>query len=272
MEQKARLSSTLFPQLSYLKTGEGPAIVLLHGFPESGSLWRKIWPELSKDYTVIVPDIPGSGESTLIGTEISMDQLAECIVQIIDNEVIDEIVLVGDSMGGYIALAFAQQYGKRLKGLSLVHSTAAADNEEKKETRRKSIQLIQKGAKEMFIKQMIPGLFSERFKEQHPKAVEDEISRGVKMEADSMVAFYNAMINRPDRTATLNEIGVPVQWIIGKEDSLIPADKVLPQTRLADVNFVMVYADCGHMAMLEQPRKLVRDLDQFGKYCHSQKS
>jgi pimeloyl-ACP methyl ester carboxylesterase len=229
-------------------------------------------PELGRDFTLIVPDIPGSGESTLASAQVNMDELAQGVLQIIDNELISEIVVVGHSMGGYVALALADLLGQRLKGLSLVHSTAAADSEEKKETRRKSIQLIQKGAKETFIKQMIPALFSEGFKQLHPDILEDEIARGLKMDAESMVAFYNAMINRLDRTATLNNIGVPVQWIIGKEDSLIPADKVLPQTRLADVNFVMVYADCGHMSMLEQPKKLTRDLEQFGRYCHGQKS
>jgi pimeloyl-ACP methyl ester carboxylesterase len=272
IENRIRISSTLFPQLSYIKVGEGPAMVLLHGFPENGNLWRNIWPQLQKEFTVIVPDIPGSGESRLATTSVTMEQLAEGVAQILDNESIEEVVVVGHSMGGYIALSFAHLYKSRLKGLSLVHSTATADSEEKKETRKKSIQLIQKGGKDTFIKQMIPALFSEAFKKQHPDILEDEIARGLKMESESMVAFYNAMINRPDRTATLNEVGVPIQWIIGKEDSLIPAENVLAQTRLADVNFVMVYADCGHMSMLEKPQKLTRDLEQFGKYCHGNKS
>src|SRR5690606_25097329 len=114
-------------------------------------------------------------------------------------------VMVGHSMGGYIALAFAEKYPKVLKGLSLVHSTATADTEEKKETRRKSIALIEKGGKDAFVKGMIPNLFSNHFKGAHPEIIQKQIEQGQKLKAESMVGFYTAMINRPDRRNVLTE-------------------------------------------------------------------
>jgi len=267
MEQKVQISGKNFPQLSYVKTGSGPAIILLHGFPESGSLWRYVWPRLSEKYTVIVPDLPGSGESSFNGDQVSIEQLADSVKQIADNEGITEMVMVGHSMGGYAALAFAELYGSGLKGLSLVHSTAAADNDEKKETRRKSIALIEKGGKDAFIRQMVPALFSKMFKEGNADVLSQEIERGLKLEGTSMVAFYNAMINRPARIATLENAACPVQWIFGEEDTIVPAEKVMQQSTLADVNFVSVYSGCAHMSMLEDPERLAEDLSDFGEYC-----
>lgn len=267
MEQKIQITGKKFPQLSYVKTGSGPAIILLHGFPESGSLWRYVWPQLSENFTVIVPDLPGSGDASFNGDSLSIEQLAESVKQVVDNEGISEMIMVGHSMGGYVALAFADLYGNSLKGLSLVHSTAAADNDEKKEARRKSIALIEKGGKDAFIRQMVPALFSKAFKEGKPDVLEQEIERGLQLDGKSMVAFYNAMINRPARITTLEKASYPIQWIFGEEDTIVPPEKVMQQSTLADVNFVSVYSGCAHMSMLEDPERLADDLNDFGGYC-----
>jgi pimeloyl-ACP methyl ester carboxylesterase len=116
---------------------------------------------------------------------------------------------------------------------------------------------------------MIPGLFAKNFKSMHQPVISDEITRGLKLTDTAIVAFYNAMINRPDRTSTLKNAAFPVQWIIGKEDNVAPLDKVAQQSMLADVNFVSVYTDCAHMSMLEKPQALIRDLEEFGQYCYS---
>ena len=257
-----------FPNIHYRKTGSGPVVVLLHGFPEDGELWDNVYPALSGQYTVIIPDIPGSGQSTLGGEEVSMDSLADGITAILSHEKIEEIVLAGHSMGWYIAMAFAASHRPWLKGLSLVHSSAASDTEEKKETRRKSIELIRKGGKEPFVKGMITNLFSASYKEQNEDVLEKHVQKGLELPADSMIAFYNAMINRPDRTSILKELNIPVQWIIGKEDGVIPMNAALQQSKLANVNFVSVYNGCGHMSMVEQPERLANDLKEFISYCY----
>lgn len=249
------------------KTGKG--IVLIHGFPEDGSLWDNIIPLLSPLFRVIIPDVPGSGKSRLNKTDVSIEELADSINIIIEAERFEEIIIAGHSMGGYIALAFADKYPEKLKGLSLVHSTAIADNEEKKETRRKSIDIIQKGGKEYFVKGMIPNLFSQCFRDAHPDIIQQQISRGLKLESKSMVAFYNAMINRPDRVNTLTDAIFPVQWIIGREDKVVPLDSALQQSFKSDVNFVSLYNDSGHMSMLEAPSRLAEDLNNFIEYCYN---
>lgn len=262
------IATSTFQQLSYRKEGQGPALVLIHGFPENGGLWKQVWPLLATNFTVIVPDLPGTGGSAL-PAETSMESFADAILEILNNEGVNRAVIAGHSMGGYSALAFAERYSGRVKGLSLVHSIPSADNEEKKEKRRKTISLITKGGKEAFIKQMIPDLFAPTFKAAHPSVIEEQVKRGMELEADSMIAFNEAMIARPDRTSVLKNAAFPVQFIIGEDDALIPSDAALTQSRLAERNFVELYSDTGHMSMIERPEKLSKDLAGFANYCYS---
>lgn len=256
-----------FTKIAYRKEGTGPLLVLIHGFPEDSNLWRRVVPALAARFTLLIPDLPGSGGSTLPQTDISIAGLGEAVIAVLDNEKVEKSIIAGHSMGGYVAIALAGKYPGRFKGLSMIHSTAAADDEQKKETRRKSISLIQKGAKDMFIRQMVPNLFAGITRVNNPELIEQQIAEGLELPADSMVAFYQAMMNRPDQVDVLPQLPFPVQWIAGNNDNLIPVDKVIQQSHLSSVNFVSVYNDCGHMSMLEKPGQLADDIAAFGAYC-----
>ena len=260
------ISTSKFRQLSYQTDGSGPAVVLIHGFPENSSLWAGVMPILMNGFTVIMPDVPGAGDSSL-PEDAGMESLAEAINAILEHEGIKTALLVGHSMGGYIALAFADKYPEKLAGLSLVHSIASADNDEKKETRKKSVELIRKGGKEAFIKQMIPNLFSPEFRKKHPSVIEEQVKRGMELAAESIIAFTEAMMKRPDRTGLLKNAAFPVQFVLGEDDALIPVKTALQQSSLASRNFVLLYGNTGHMSMLENPGRLAGDIKDFASYC-----
>ncbi|MFI5196144.1 MAG: alpha/beta fold hydrolase [Chitinophagales bacterium] len=259
-------TDTILSPLYYRKMGAGPAVVLLHGFPESGLLWKNIWDKLPASSTLIIPDLPGSGNSKL-ESETSIDQMAGYVKTIMDIEGIDKAVIAGHSMGGYVALAFADRYPDRVSGLSLIHSTPLADDEEKKKLRLKSIELIRKGAKNTFISQMAPNLFSDAFKRSDPEVVKEQVEQALKMEDNSIVNFYTAMMQRPDRTNVLEKAVFPIQWIAGINDNLISYKKILEQCYKSDINFVSFYNNCGHMSMFEVPGQLISDLREFINYC-----
>ncbi|XZF15356.1 alpha/beta fold hydrolase [Chitinophagaceae bacterium MMS25-I14] len=270
MDKVFYTSSADCPRIAYRKTGSGPVLILVHGFPESGILWQNVWPELSAHFTVIVPDLPGAGETVYEGSQLSMEQMAGTIKAVLDTELVEKCVIAGHSMGGYAAIAFAALYADRLKGLSFVHSGALADTEDKKETRRKSIELMRKdGGKEAFIRQMVPNLFAPSFKKIGAAEINRQTERALLLPVESMINFYIAMINRPERVEVLKKMAFPVQWIVGKEDTAIPVDKTMQQTYLARVNFVSVYPDCGHMAMLEQTERLISDLKLFTQFAYN---
>jgi len=263
------ISTAQFPALFYRKFGEGPAVVLLHGFPESGVLWQDVWPALSQHFTVIVPDLPGSGQSSRGNDKVSMESMAAGINAIFEAENIDRAVLSGHSMGGYVAQAFAELYSHKVAGLSMVHSSALADDNEKKATRKKVIDLIRKGGKDTFIKQMVPALFSPQTHIDRPGIIEKQVESGLKLDAESMIAYYEAMLERPERRQMLQTSALPAQWIIGRDDNTIPFTIGLQQCTLALVNFVSVYNKCGHMSMLENRDHLVNDLVDFADYCNN---
>jgi len=254
----------------YTKEGSGPTIVLLHGFPDDGKIWRGLAPMLSDRFQVIVPDFPGSGKSPY-KAGVSLTDIASGVEEIIVAEGLDRVVLAGHSMGGYTAMAFAALYPHRLAGISMVHSTAAADDEEKKETRRKVIELIRKGGKEAFVKQMTNNLFAKEFLNVSPDVVTQKVNAGMQMTDEAMTGFYEAMIGRSDYVAMLDGLPFPVQWIAGKEDSIVDFRKILQLCHRSSVNFVSLYEQCGHMSMLESPEYLVRDLRSFSSYCFSRK-
>jgi len=255
------------PSVFYRKMGAGPAVVLLHGFPESGTLWQNVWSELSRSFTLIIPDFPGSGNSVLY-QDTGISDMAECVKNILDREGIDAAVLVGHSMGGYVCFAFAALYPDKVVGLSLVHSTSEADDAEKVIIRQRSIELIRKGAKNTFISQMVPNLFSKAFNLSNPFAVKQQIEEALKMDDDGIINFYNAMILRQSNTHLLASAVFPVQWIVGKDDNVIHYKKILELCYISCINFVSFYQNCGHMSMIEMPDMLIHDLKIFINYSY----
>ena len=261
------ISTSISSRLFYRKMGSGPAVVLLHGFPESGTLWQNIWDVLSESFTLIIPDFPGSGNSVL-EQETSIGEMAACVKAILDEEKIDKAVVAGHSMGGYAAFAFAGLYPEKVAGLSVVHSIPVADDEEKVKMRLKAIELIRKGGKNAFVTQMIINLFSPGFVKASMPAVQAQVDEALRMDSDALINFYSAMIKRTDHSFVLGVADFPVHWVIGREDNVIHYKKILEHCYKSDINFVTFYRDCGHMSMIETPERLVRDLDKFINYCY----
>lgn len=261
------ISTEAFPKLSYRKEGSGDAIVMIHGFPDDGELWREVVPMLSEQFTVIVPDLPCSGGSTYKGEQLTIDLLADAVKVILDKEGISEAVFIGHSMGGYVALAIAEKFRNLVKGLSIVHSTPLADDDEKIAIRKKAIDIIDKGGKGAFVRQMIPNLFSDVTKKSNEELIKYQVNKGEKLSDECLIAFYNAMIIRLDRVKVLKNSTFPVMWVLGKDDMVTPLTAVMQHCIHANVNFVHTYPDCGHMSMLERPTKLANDIEDFSVYC-----
>jgi pimeloyl-ACP methyl ester carboxylesterase len=254
--------------LYYREEGSGLAVVLLHGFAEDGAIWNNQVDYLRAYCRVVVPDLPGSGQSpSLTAAEgagpTSIEALAGSIATLLDQLAVQQCIMIGHSMGGYIALAFAEKYPDRLTALGLFHSTAYADNEEKKTGRRKSIEFIRNNGSAAFIRQSIPNLFSGYAREYHPDLIDSIISRYSGFSPDSLIAYYEAMIARPDRTAILRQFAGPVLFIIGQADGVIPMEQVLQQCHLPAVSHIHIIENAGHMGMLEAPDRSNTILHSF---------
>ena len=216
---------------------------------------------------LLIPDLPGAGKSTLDGAT-GMTGMAASVQEMLNHEGLETAVIAGHSMGGYVALAFAATWPEAVAGLALVHSTPVADDEEKKQVRRKAIDIILNGGKTAFIRQMVPNLFAAGFKQSHLSTVEQITEGCMKMNEESLANFYDAMIRRDDSSSRLINSDFPVQWVLGAEDALMPVTKNMANCYLSNLNFVEVMDGVGHMSMIESPQKLAACLSSFAGYCY----
>lgn len=245
--------------------GNGVPVVLLHGFPFSGNLWDEVVTKLEKEFLLVIPDLPGAGSSDLPDNEaLTVEYMAEVVKSILDQEDILGAYIIGHSMGGYVSLAFYDMYPELVLGLGMIHSNGYADSAEKIEQRRKSIALFEKGGSEAFVKQMIPNLLSTI--NVNSELDKELLKQALTTKKESLSAFYNAMINRPERASKLNNKALSILWIIGEDDKVMSKKDLIQQTCLTNVNFIQVYEDCGHMAMVEKSSRFVEDLSHFIRY------
>lgn len=239
--------------IAYSITGKGKVIVLLHGFGEDSHVWDEQVAFLQQHYTVITPDLPGSGLSSMLMEEnISIEDYAGCVKTILEDAQVSSCTMLGHSMGGYITLAFAEKYGALLNGFGFVHSTAFADSEEKKKIREKGIAFMDEHGAYAFLKTSIPGLFGKHFKETHPEKIELLIEAARQFSKAALQQYYRAMMQRPDRTAVLKNTLLPVLFISGTEDIAAPLTDVLQQVHLPARSFIHILNGTGHMGMWEE--------------------
>lgn len=236
---------------AYWDEGQGEVVVLLHGFPENNEIWARQTGWLAQYFRVLVPDLPGSGR-TPISVPLTIDSMAAFVQAILQQEQISSAVIIGHSMGGYVALALAELQPALIKALGLFHSTALADTEEKKEARRKSIKIMEQYGSEAFVRQALPAMFSPATRTAHPELVEDYIRMGAQCRQETLIAYYEAMIGRPDRTATLQQAGFPVLFIMGKDDTAVPLQSIWSQVVMPGISNIHVLEETGHLGMWEQ--------------------
>ena len=158
-------------------------------------------------------------------------------------------------MGGYITLAFAEKYPEMLSSIALVHSSAFADNEEKKANRLKSIEFVKKNGAYEFLKAVITDLFTETWATNNQKIVDGQIEKSKSFTDEAIIAYYQAMINRPDRTHVLKSFPKPILFIIGEHDKAVPFEQSMQQCYLPDISYIHILRNSAHMGMLEETEK-----------------
>lgn len=242
----------------------GPVLVLLHGYMESLEVWDEFAGLLGKaGYRVVTLDLPGHGISEVLGDTHPMAMLADVVAALLDKLRIERAVLVGHSMGGYVALAFAEKHPEKLNGLVLFHSTPDADSDERKAARLREIEIIRAGRKELLSKQL-PGT---RFAPENRKRLVDELDalalQVMLTEDEGAIALLRGMMERADMNAMLRELKAPRLFIFGRHDEVIPPEaneRVAAQNPQARVAWL---EHSGHMGFIEEPAESLRIIEAF---------
>ncbi len=236
-------------------------MVLLHGFGEDGTIWKNQVAFLKSHFRLLLPDIPGSGRSDFL-PEANIETYADVVKAILEDDCNNaapgdpiQASIIGHSMGGYIALAFAEKHPELLHSFGLFHSTAIADNEEKKSARSKAIDFIKDRGSYPFLQTSIPGLFAPAFAELHPAVLNELINKAKNFNPAALVQYYEAMIQRPSRTELLKNFPGPILFVIGEKDKVIPLQSSLQQCYLPAQSAIHILEKSAHMGMLEEAEK-----------------
>lgn len=251
-------------KISFTDEGSGSAVVLLHGFLENSTMWDNIRPELEKRNRVICIDLLGHGDSDCLGYIHSMELMAEAVEAVLHHLKIRRSVFVGHSMGGYVALAFAEKLPDNLKGLVLLNSTARADSEERKLNRERAIEAVKQNHK-TFIRMAISNLFRPKNRTVFADQINEIKKEALKMPVQGVVAALEGMKIRNDREALLHFSPYKKLMIIGKKDPVLAYEDLIDQVSNAQIEKEIL--PDGHMSHIENQEEVLYALTEFIKKC-----
>lgn len=249
--------------LVYKDTGEGPCIALLHGYLESGMIWQGFIEHFPVGFRFIIPDLPGHGDSGTWDTVHTMDEVAGAVLAILEAEGISKVFLAGHSMGGYVTMAFADLFPEKLSGYALVHSTPFADTKEKWDNRDREISLVLRGKKRQIVMVNIPKAFARENLDRMSRQVERLKQMALMCPDGGIIALLNGMKQRPDRTAVMQNPGLPLLLIGGMKDNYIPVEVFDKLVTLAPHAMVLRLEESGHMGFIEEPGRVARALENM---------
>lgn len=249
-------------KISYSDTGKGTAIVLLHGFLENKTMWQDFIPELSLKNRIITIDLLGHGETECLGYVHSMEDNADVVHEVLSNLRIRKAVFVGHSMGGYVALAFAELFPESIKALVLLNSTSRADSDERKANRDRAIVAVKQNYAS-FIRMSIANLFSEDNREKLIDEIEKVKTEALKTPLQGIVASLEGMKIRKDREVLLHLTPYPKLLILGEKDPVLNLVETKEQIENTTVQ-LMTFPD-GHMSTIENKKELLKVLSLFFK-------
>lgn len=253
-------------KINHIITGDGPCVVLLHGLMENLHIWDELAKRLSEYFKVVQIDLPGHGETPVVGEVHPMDFMARCVNAVLEAYQIDDCVMVGHSMGGYVTAAFAKMYPEKTRGICFFHSNVLEDSEEAKLNRERAAALIMND-KLQFVASFIPDLFTKENQEKYKSEMEQMVQNAQKMDPKGIAA---AQLGMKDRSASLDllaETNVPVLFIIGKQDPRMSLDKMLAQAALPKHSEVLLLDGVGHMGFIEAKQKTFDMVESFADRC-----
>src|SRR5690606_17640534 len=217
----------------YTDSGEENSIVLLHGFLENSTMWHHFIPKLSKKNRVICIDLLGHGKTGCLGYIHTMELMAEGVEAVLNHLKIDKSILIGHSMGGYVALAFAEKNPNAVKGLCLMNSTALADSVEKQNNRDRAIDAVKQNYK-VFIRMAIANLFRPKNRIIFSEKINDVISDALKTPVQGIVAALEGMKVRKNRAFLLQTKTFKKMIVIGKKDPALNYMSLIEQIKNTD--------------------------------------
>ncbi len=225
-------------------------------------MWNTTASFCSKHKRIITIDLLGHGKSGCIGYIHTMEDQADMVFSLLSHLKLRKISLIGHSMGGYVALAFAELYPDSIRHLILLNSTARADSTLRKENRDRAIEAV-KNNNNTFVRLAINNLFSEKNQIELKKEIKQLISEAQKTPTQGIIAALEGMKIRIDREVLLHFSPYPKLFIAGANDSIVSLEESKSQTE--DSETILKIVNTGHMSLLEEPDEINQIISNFIK-------
>ena len=250
--------------ISFSDQGTGTAVILIHGFLENATMWKNVIPEISKRNRVVTIDLLGHGKTDCLGYIHTMELFAETIAAVLKDLRIRKCILVGHSLGGYIALAFAEKHPQKVKGLCLMNATSNEDTSERKALRLRANKMITSNFRNM-VRMSFANLFGPKSKTIFKKEIELAISKALQTPMQGYIAAQEGMQLRANRNHVLTDNSFKKLLIIGKKDPVLDFETSLDEAEKTD-SAIVVFEN-GHMPHIENKLALNDALKEFMKIC-----
>ncbi len=239
-------------------------VLFIHGFPFDHTMWRHQLAALAR-WRCVAPDLRGAGTSTGpdAADEYSMAAYAADLIRHLDDQGIDEVVVCGLSMGGYIAFELLRQVPARIRAVILCNTKAAADTPEAKRGRDVLAAKAQTEGARGIAEVLVPRLLAPATREGRPEVVREVTALIERQPVSGIVGALRALRERPDSTPLLGKIGIPVLVVAGEHDQITPAVEMQEMMRaIPEARFALV-PGAGHLTPLEQPAVVNAVLSDF---------
>jgi pimeloyl-ACP methyl ester carboxylesterase len=261
MQVRERQMRTSRGDAAWLEAGAGWPVVLLHAFPLHAQMWRPQLERVPEGWRFIAPDFRGFGASPEPPTaQMSMADYAADVLALLDAAAIEEAVVAGLSMGGYVAFAMYRQAPSRFSGLVLADTRSQADTPDGRKMRMRLRETIAAGGPPALADEMLPRSLSSGA----DAAIVGEVRRMIESGAPAALdAALAAMMDRPDVTADLPGIGCGTLVLVGEHDVIAPVAEAEAMQRAIPRSRLTVLRDAGHLSSLEQPEAFGRALADF---------
>lgn len=230
--------------------GAGAPLLLLHAFPLDARMWAPQLAALSAKHRVVTPDLAGFGRARALDPRLSLDAHADDIAALLAALALPKVTLLGLSMGGYIALAFARRYPERLAGLVLADTRATGDSAEGKAGRGRSIAQVQAEGVPALALALLPRLLTDKAAPEVRERVRHIASE---QPPAGVIAGLTAMRDRGDESPILAGITVPALVLVGSDDALTPPSEAKMMAEALPRGSLAVVENAGHLSNQEAP-------------------
>lgn len=242
-------------------------LVLLHGYLQNLDVWSSYILTYMRYMRVISIDLPGHGYSECFRDVHDMDFMARAVRAVLSDAMVEQCVMVGHSMGGYVALAYADAYPHHLRGLGLIHSHALADTEAIIERRMATCEQVTNN-RAGYIVGFVPPLFDNSRRITMAQEIKDLQDQCLETKTESIIAAQRGMACRPSRIHVLQKLEVPVLFVYGKNDTRIPLELGVSQAMVARHAEILILDNVAHMAHLEERDYVKPRLRHFVETCY----